>query len=162
MPRRRAVGRKPVQSATHSGASRRNDLVPKAGQGDQKVAAVGMAPLIEDAVGRPSALIIVIRQGRCDHGHSWALVPIASRSLSIASSTFEVPVNAPPRPSFTASTHQRLRRKPWRRPTPSEMEGTNEWACAAPQPCYQDGAGATKHRGRSGLVPSSPGASVIH
>src|SRR6202040_3220453 len=51
-------------------------------------------------------------------GNSCALVPIASRSLSIASSTLEVPVKDGPRPSFTASTHQRCHRKPWRRRVP--------------------------------------------
>src|SRR6267154_1015857 len=51
-------------------------------------------------------------------GNSWALVPIASRSLSIASKTFEVPVKDDPSPSLTASTHQRCHRKPWRRRVP--------------------------------------------
>src|SRR6478752_2320367 len=51
-------------------------------------------------------------------GNSCALVPIASRSLSIASRTLEVPVKDGPRPSLTASTHQRCHRKPWRRRVP--------------------------------------------
>src|SRR6201985_966860 len=51
-------------------------------------------------------------------GNSCALVPIASRSLSIASSTFEVPVKDGPSPSLTASTHQRCHRKPCRRRVP--------------------------------------------
>src|SRR2546422_947473 len=45
---------------------------------------------------------------------------MASRSLSIASSTLEVPMKDGPRPSFTASTHQRCHRKPWRRREPAD------------------------------------------
>src|SRR3954464_2646571 len=45
-------------------------------------------------------------------GSSCALVPMASRSESIASSTFEVPVKAGPSPSLTPSTPHRGPRKP--------------------------------------------------
>ena len=50
-------GRKPVQSATHSGASRRNGVGAEGvRQRDQQVAAIDMAPLVEDAIGRPAQL----------------------------------------------------------------------------------------------------------
>ena len=55
-------------------------------------------------------------------GSSCALVPIASRSLSIARSTLDDPMKRLPNPSFKASTHQRCHRKPCRRRVPkSEM-----------------------------------------
>ncbi|MNT46941.1 hypothetical protein D3C72_1836160 [compost metagenome] len=60
-------------------------------------------------------------------GSSCPLVPTASRSLFMASRTFDVPMKARPSPSFSASTHQPCHRKPCRRRVPkSEIDsGSN-------------------------------------
>ena len=67
--RRRTVGPKsgPIRHP-FGGVTQERFGAEGVGKGDQKIAAIGMAPLIEDAVRRPAQFIIVIRQRRGDHG----------------------------------------------------------------------------------------------
>src|SRR3954447_18747004 len=106
-------GLKPVQSATHSGASRKNALVPKAsGSAIRRLPPYVRRHWSRIRYGARRNSSSSLASAAATIGSSCALVPIASRSESIASSTLEVPVNAGPHPSFPASTHQRCHKNP--------------------------------------------------
>ena len=123
------------------------------GQHDQQVAAIVALPVLQHLVGRLLQLLVAeLASAASTIGSSCALVPSASRSLSMASSTLEVPVKASPMPSFSASTHQRCHRK---RMAPARAEVGNADVRAAPSaarswPTSWPWRGHRAHRARTG------------
>ena len=118
-------GRNPVQSATQSGrVAQEGGGAEGVGQNDRAdCRRNGASSRAAPDRARRSSSSSVSARAASTIGSSWALVPTASRSLSMASRTLEVPVNLAPSPSFSASTHQRCHRKEWRRRVPkSEID----------------------------------------
>ena len=139
-------GRKPVQSATHWGASHRNDGAERVRQGRSGDCRHRYVAIDRGCDRAPSAIPLSSFESAAHH----------RQLMRIGADRFEIIVHRQqhvggagerrPRPSLTASTHQRCQRKLWRRRVPkSESRSPASFRAARPWSTSWPWRG---HRGR--------------